>query len=437
MSGHSADEEKRLKDVLTNRKVVAWALYDWGNSAFATTVLAAFFPAFYKQYWSVGVDTSTSTFQLGMGHALASALIVVLAPVLGAIADSGGSKKRFLAAFALLGVGMTAALGAVAEGQWLLAIAVFVLANVGFSAANAFYDSLLVSVSRPEQFDIVSAFGFALGYIGGGLLFTFNLATVVWPEFFGLADATEAVRLSFFCVAVWWLLFSVPLMVYVPEPRGRVSDGAAQAIRSGLRQLLDTLHEIRRLRVVLTFLIAYWLYIDGVHTIVRMAVDYGMALGFHMEQLLTALLITQFVAFPSALFFGFLGGRIGAKAAILIAIGVYIVTTVGAVFMDEVRDFYVLAVVIGLVQGGVQSLSRSMYARLIPADKSAEYFGFYNMLGKFAAILGPLMVGFASLATGSPRLSLLSIVVLFVAGAALLYHVDESRGARIAHELEH
>ncbi len=425
-----------MRATFSDRKTLSWALYDWGNSAFSTTVLAAFFPAFYKDYWSAGVAASTSTFQLGVGHALASALIVVLAPVLGAIADSGGTKKHFLAFFALLGVGMTAALYAVAQGDWLLAIVVFVLANVGFSAANAFYDSLIVNVARPEQLDVVSAYGYALGYIGGGLLFAFNLVMVVWPHAFGFTDASDAVRVSFLSVALWWLVFSIPLMLYVPEPRAAVRIGGLGAVRAGFRQLADTLHEIRKLRVVLTFLVAYWLYIDGVHTIVRMAVDYGMALGFDMKHLLTALLITQFVAFPAALGFGFLAARIGAKAGILIGIGVYVVATIGAVFMDGVGDFYRLAVVIGLVQGGVQSLSRSMYARLIPADKSAEYFGFYNMLGKFAAILGPLMVGFASLATGSPRLSLLTIIVLFAAGGVLLYYVDERRGARIAHELE-
>jgi UMF1 family MFS transporter len=425
-----------VRAIFADRKVLSWALYDWANSAFSTTVLAAFFPAFYKDYWSAGVAASTSTFQLGLGHALASALIVILAPVLGAIADSGGAKKRFLAFFALLGVAMTACLYAVAQGDWLLAIGVFVLANVGFSAANAFYDSLIVNVAEPEQLDVVSAYGYALGYVGGGLLFTFNLAMIIWPSWFGFVDVSDAVRVSFLSVALWWLVFTIPLLVNVPEPRRALRVGAMGAVRAGFRQLGQTLHELRKLRVVLTFLVAYWLYIDGVHTIVRMAVDYGMALGFEMKHLLTALLITQFVAFPAALAFGFLAGYIGAKAGILIGIAVYSVTTVGAVFMDSVSHFYALAVVIGLVQGGVQSLSRSMYARLIPADKSAEFFGFYNMLGKFAAILGPLMVGFASLATGSPRLSLLTIIILFAAGGVLLHFVDERRGERIAHQLE-
>ena len=424
-----------MRDIFTDRKVFSWALYDWANSAFATTVLAAFFPAFFKDYWSAGAAVGTSTFQLGLSHSLASALMVIMAPVLGAIADSGAAKKRFLGFFTLLGIAMTATLYLIAQGDWLFALGVFVMANLGFSAANAFYDSLIVGVAREDQLDLVSAYGYALGYIGGGLLFAVNIAMVVWPGMFGFSDAQQAVRVSFVCVAAWWLLFSIPLFLNVPEPGAKSGISAAVAVRAGFRQLANTFHEIRKLRVVLLFLVAYWLYIDGVHTIVKMAVDYGMALGFDMSHLFTALLITQFVAFPAAVGFGILAGRIGAKAGILIAIGVYMLVTVWATFMDQVGEFYVLAVVIGLVQGGVQSLSRSLYARIIPANKSAEYFGFYNVLGKFAAVIGPLMVGYTSLTTGSPQLSLFTIVILFAIGGLLLYRVDVGAGARIAQEL--
>ena len=427
--------EKNVRKIFTDRKVVSWALYDWANSAFATTVLAAFFPAFFKDYWSAGADAGTSTFQLGVSHSLASVLMVIMAPVLGAIADSGAAKKRFLGFFTLLGIAMTTTLYLIAEGEWLFALGVFVLANLGFSAANAFYDSLIVCVAREDQLDLVSAYGYALGYIGGGLLFAVNIAMVVWPAMFGFADAQEAVRVSFLCVAAWWFLFSIPLFLNVPEPGAKSGISAGVAIRGGLQQLANTFYEIRKLRVVLLFLVAYWLYIDGVHTIVKMAVDYGMALGFDMSHLFTALLITQFVAFPAAVGFGILAGRIGAKAGILIAIGVYMLVTGWATFMDQVAEFYVLAVVIGLVQGGVQALSRSLYARIIPANKSAEYFGFYNVLGKFAAVIGPLMVGYTSLTTGSPQLSLFTIVILFALGGLLLYRVDVQAGARIAQEL--
>jgi UMF1 family MFS transporter len=414
---------------------MSWALYDWANSAFATTVLAGFFPAFYKEFWSSNVEAGNSTFHLGLGNSLASIVIVLMAPVLGAIADSGAARKRFLAFFTLLGIAMTASLYSVAQGQWLIAIILFILATVGFSGGNVFYDSLIIGVAREEQLDFVSAYGYALGYLGGGLLFAFNVVMTLWPEHFGFADVTGAVRVSFLCVAVWWMVFSIPLFLFVPEPGAGTRASTGRAIRGGLRQLAGTFAEIRRLRVVFLFLIAYWLYIDGVDTIVRMAVDYGLSIGFDMEDLLTALLITQFVGFPAAIVFGLIGRRIGAKAGILIAIAVYVAVTVWAVYMDEVREFYGLAVVIGLVQGGVQALSRSFYARIIPPNKSAEFFGFYNMLGKFAAVVGPLMIGLMSLLTSNPRLSLLSIITLFVAGALLLYFVDEREGARMAREL--
>lgn len=424
-----------MRKIFTDRKVLSWALYDWGNSAYATTVLAALFPAFYKDYWSRGLDAATSTFHLGVASSLTSALLVIFAPVLGAIADSSAAKKWFLGVFALFGAGMTASLYLIAQGDWPLAITVFALATLGFSGANIFYDSLIVSVARREDLDLVSAYGYALGYLGGGLLFAVNVAMLLWPEWFGFDNRAEAVRVAFLCVAVWWFLFSIPLFINVPEPVTRARVTGVGAIRAGVRQLLDTFREIRKLRVVFVFLVAYWLYIDGVDTIVRMAVDYGMAIGFDMSNLLTALLLTQFVAFPAAVGFGYLGTYLGAKNGILIAIGVYVLATIGAAFMDQVHEFYALAVVIGLVQGGVQSLSRSLYARIIPANKSAEYFGFYNMLGKFAAVFGPLMVGVTSLATGSARVSLLTIVILFVAGGMLLYRVDVREGERIARQL--
>ena len=426
-----------MASILKDKKIFSWALYDWANSAFATTVLAGFFPAFYKQYWAVGVDASNSTFHLGLGNSLASAVIVILAPVLGSIADSSATKKRFLAAFALLGIVITAMLYFIAQEQWLIAITLFVLASIGFAGADIFYDSLIVSVASEEQYDVVSAYGFALGYLGGGLLFAFNVFMTLNPELFGFADSSEAVRVSFLTVAVWWLLFSIPLFLNVPETgvKRTVGRGIGKAIRGGFCQLSHTFSEIRKLRVVFLFLLAYWLYIDGLGTIIRMAVDYGMAIGFDMDNLITALLITQFVGFPAALAFGYLGERVGAKRGILFGIVVYIAVTIYAVFMDDVNEFYLLAVVIGLVQGGVQSLSRSFYARIIPTNQSAEFFGFYNMLGKFAAVLGPVMIGSVTLMTGSPRLGILTIIVLFIGGALLLLFVDEQEGARMAQEL--
>lgn len=417
------------------RQVISWALYDWANSAFATTVLAGFFPLFFKRYWSAGSDVTVSTFQLGVANATASLLVALLAPLLGAIADRSGARKRYLILFAGMGVVMTGSLALVAEGQWPLAVFIYLFALMGFSGANVFYDALLLDAAPHERIDRVSALGFALGYLGGGVLFSFNVALTLWPETFGLPDATAAVKVSFLSVAVWWAAFSVPLMLFFREvPLGESASGAA-AIRAGIQQLVGTFRAIRHLRVVMLFLVAYWLYIDGVHTVIRMAIDYGLAIGLDADDLIVALLITQFIGFPAAIVFGRLGERAGAKGAILLGLAVYVFACVWGYYMDQSWEFYVLAGVIGLVQGGVQALSRALYARLIPANKAAEFFGFYNMLGKFAAILGPLIMGVVALATGDPRLSILAIIGLFVVGGLLLALVNERDGIEHAHAL--
>ena len=407
----------------SRRAVLSWALYDWANSAFATVILAGFFPLFFRDVWSAGEASVDITFRLGLANSIASLVIVALGPVLGAIADRGGARKRFLLAFLALGVTTTGALTWVAMGHWGAALALFVLSTVGFLGANVFYDALIVSVTSEDRYDVVSALGYALGYLGGGVLFAGCVAMTLWPSRFGLAGPEQAVRLSFLLTAAWWAVFSIPLLAFVREDREGPRVGFVRAIRGGLVQLAETFREIRRLRMVFLFLLAYWLYIDGVDTIIRMAVDYGRALGFGANGLIVALLITQFVGFPAAIAFGRIGSRLGAKTGILIGIAVYILVTVWAYFMDSSWEFFALACTIGLVQGGVQALSRSLYARLIPADKSAEFFGFYNMLGKFAAVVGPVLMGWVGVVTGNPRLAILSIVVLFLSGGTLLLFV--------------
>lgn len=425
-----------MADAHDKKKVVAWALYDWANSAFATTVIAGFFPVFFKQYWSAGADPTMSTFKLGMANSAESLIVAIVAPVLGAIADRGGARKRFLMAFASLGILATGLLYFVSKGDWQLAIALFVMASVGFAGGNIFYDALIVEVAEDKRMDFVSALGFSLGYLGGGLLFGFSVLMTVTPGTFGLEDASQAVRVSFLLVAVWWAIFSIPLFLKVHERQPAHRPGSGSVVVAGLGQVRDTFRKIRKLRMVFMFLFAYWLYIDGVDTVIRMAVDYGMSLGFSSTDLLTALLITQFVGFPSAVAFGKIGERIGAKAGITIGIGVYVGVTVWGFLMKSVFEFYMLAVVIGLVQGGVQSLSRSLYARIIPREQSGEFFGFYNLLGKSAAIIGPAIMGLVGLATGSPRAAILSIAALFLAGGVLLQFVDEKEGKRLARELK-
>jgi UMF1 family MFS transporter len=425
-----------LKSALTRRPVVAWALYDWANSAFATTVMAGFFPVFFKQYWSVGVEASVSTFRLGLANGVASFVIAVLAPLLGAIADRGGVRVRLLALATVLGAASTGGLYLVQEGQWQLAAVLYGIASLGFWSGVTFYDALLLDVAEDRnELDMVSSFGYALGYIGGGLLFAFNVYMTLRPGAFGLESAADAVRLSFLSVAAWWVLFSVPVVLFVREARPAQPLGIAAASRAGLRELRVTVEHIRAYKPLVWFLFAYWLYIDGVNTVIKMAVDYGLSLGFPQQSLIAALLLTQFVAFPAALAFGWLGSKIGARNGIFLALAVYAGATIGAYRMDSSFDFYALAVTIGLVQGGVQALSRSYFGSLVPAGKQGEFFGFYNMMGKFAAVLGPMLVGFTALATGSTRAGILSVVLLFVVGAALLWRarIEELRardGAR-------
>jgi len=435
------------KMIKERRLIWGWAMYDWANSAFATTVMAGFFPVFFKKYWSLGSDVNQSTAMLGFGNSLASLIVALMAPFLGAIADKGSLKKKFLILFAYLGVLMTAGLYLVEKGDWLMAVFVYVMGVIGFSGANIFYDSLLPSVADEHKIDSVSSLGYAMGYLGGGILFFLNVFMTLRPEFFGLSNASEAVRWSFVTVALWWGIFTIVTIVWVDEPKIERSKIQGSSVTEGINQLFKTFKEIRHLKTVLLFLLAYWFYIDGVDTIVKMAVDYGMSIGFESNDLIVALLIVQFVGFPAALIFGRLGEKWGVRKSIFLAIAIYICITFWGMMMRERYEFYILAIVIGLVQGGIQALSRSYYSRLIPKKQSAEYFGFYNMLGKFAAIIGPALIGIVglwareALMPESPsaeqilevgqqasRLSIASVVILFVVGAILLFFVDEEKG---------
>ena len=415
-----------------NKKVWAWSVYDWANSAFSTTVMAGFFPIFFEKYWSNPNDVIQSTYQLGWANSLASIVVAALAPFLGAIADRGSAKKKFLIFFCYMGVVMTGGLYMVGQGQWQMAVMVYIAASVGFMGANIFYDSLLPSVAPKEKMNYVSSLGFAIGYIGGGLLFLINVLMYLHPQWFGIADATTAIKLSFLSVAVWWGVFTIPLLLFVPEPQISDSLPLVRAISAGYRQLRITFKQIRQLKIIGMFLLAYWLYIDGVDTIIRMSVKMGSSLGFEAGDLITALLMVQFIAFPAALGYNWFASKIGTKKAVLIAIGGYSVVTLLAYFMTVKLHFYILAALIGLFQGGVQALSRSLFTRLIPRGKEAEFFGFYNMLGKFAAVIGPIMMGWVTLATGNVRLGILSILILFISGALLLQKVDFEEGERLA-----
>lgn len=411
----------------SDRKAMwSWALYDWANSAFLLIVASAFFPVFLRQYWNADGDPTSGTLMLGAANSAASVVVALLAPIAGAIADRGSAKKKFLAACTAVAVAMTAALYLVERGDWPTAVALFIAASIGFSIALIFYDALLVDVAEEGRLHFTSALGYGLGYLGGGLLLALNVAMTVWPRVFGLADSAQAVRVSFVLVALWWALFTIPLLLFVKERRNTDVLSGGAAVAAGLRQVVSTLRQVRKMPTVWLFLLAYWCYIDGVYTIARMAVDYGMAIGLDPKSLIVALLITQLVGFPASVAFGYAGERIGAKASILAGIVAYSVATAWSYYMTQMWEFFVLAFMIGLVQGGVQSLSRSFYARLVPPSQAGEFFGFFNMVGKVATVLGPLMVGITASLTGSPRLSILAVLLLFLAGASLLFLVEDA-----------
>lgn len=407
--------------------MLAWALYDWANSAFALAVLTAFVPVMLAGAWNDGAPSTVTTFRLGVANGLASLVVVLLAPLLGAMTDQARRRKPWLALFTLIGVIATMVLATIGPGGWQLALPCFVLASVGFFAANSLYDAMLIDVAEPSAFDQVSAYGYGLGYLGGALLFTVSVVLLASPARFGLADGTAAIQLSFVLVGAWWALFSVPLLLWVRERHAGL-EPAAGAFRAGLQQLRTTMRALRGDRNLLWFLGAYWLYIDGVYTIIKMAVDYGLSQGLSAADVTGAILLTNFLGFPAAIAFGALGTRIGPRRAIYLALVVYIAATGLAVFLTTAPQFYGLAATIGLVQGGVQSLSRSLYARLIPPEMSGEYFGFYNMLGKFSSILGPVLAGTVALVSGSQRTGILSIIVLFSLGLLLLTRVRVPAG---------
>lgn len=419
----------RLPPSASSRAAWSWCLYDWANSAFATTVMAGFFPVFFKQFWSQGADPLASTARLAFANSAAGLALALLAPWLGATADQGALRKRFLAGFALLGLAATTGLAAVPAGAWMPAAALYVAATIGFSGGNVFYDALLPQVAGPEDYNVVSSRGFALGYLGGGLLLALNLWMTTQPGRFGLADAAAAVRWSFLLVGGWWLAFSLPLWRWVPEAAASDAGRGWRLFAGGFGRLRSAWQDLQtHRRPAARFLAAYVCYIAGVFTIMRMAVDFGLAMGLPAQSLVTALLLTQAVGFPAALVFGELGRRLGTRPALLLAIGVYFIVTLGGMNLRSAAGFYWLAAGIGLVQGGIQALSRAWYAALIPMDSAAAYFGLYDLTGKLALALGPALLGAAAL-TGrwfglaggqASRASLAVVLALFALGAALL-----------------
>ncbi len=416
----------------------AWAMYDWANSAMITVIVTAVYPIYFSTVAAEGMDRNDATALHSRATVVALAIAAVLAPLLGAVADRAGLKKRSLAAFLALGVAATAGLAAVGPGDWRLATALFVVANVGAAGSFVFYDALLPHVAREGELDRLSTTGFALGYLGGGVILGVCLALVQRPEWFGLgaADATWPARVGFLLVAAWWLVFALPLFLRVREPE-TVGDRRmpfGKALRASARDLSTTLRDLWRLRAAFWMLVAFLVYNDGIATFIRMAAVYGTELGLAQGDLIGAILLVQFVGIPASFGFGALALRFGTKRMILVGIATYAVAGVLGYRMASAGEFYALACLIGLVQGGTQALSRSLYASLVPAKRSGEFFGLFAVLDRFAGILGPLMFAICAEQFESSRTAVLPLIGLFVVGGALLTRVDVAAGRRAVRE---
>lgn len=412
-------------------------MYDWANSAFATTIMAAVLPEFYSSVAGATLDKTLATSYWGYSNTIAMLMVAVTAPLLGAISDHSQAKKRFLAAFAFLGVLFTAMLFGVGKGMWLYASIFYIFGRVGFAGANIFYDSLLPHVAKPDEIDRVSAGGYAYGYLGGGILLTINLLMILKPGLFGIPNAEWGSRLAFLTVALWWGLFSIPILKNVAEPVSIVTrDEKENPILAGYQRLIKTIKEIRRFKELAKFLVAFWLYNDGVGTIIIMAVIFGAEIGIGRTHLIGAILMVQFLGVPFTLLFGRLPKYLGVKKSILLALAGYTIITVIGYFMQKPIHFWILAGMVSVVQGGTQALSRSMFSSMSPPSKSAEFFGFYNVSSKFAGILGPALFAVVGQVTGTSRISILAIVIFFVGGGAILATVDHSKGIEAAQNAE-
>lgn len=417
----------------------AWALYDVANSAWMTTVIQIFQLFFVAVAVSAGLAEPEARARFAFATSISIILVGLTGPLLGAIADYKGSKKAFLGAFMAVGAVATAAMYFIGEGQWVFALATFVVGNVCVTATLAFYNALLPAIASPDEVDRVSTAGFAIGYLGGGALLAFNGLMIGNPEAFGIADAGTAVRLSFVSVAVWWVLFSIPLFRNVPEPKRRLEadeTAGGNPVVIASRRLVETFKELRTYKDAGLLLLAFLIYNDAINTIIRLAVTFGDEVGISSSDMIGALVLVQFVGVPFAFGFGVLADRIGAKRAVYLALGVYVVISIIGYRLQTAAQFYAIAVLVGTVQGGAQALGRSMFASMIPKHKAGEMFGFFGVFDRFGGALGSMVFALMLATTGSSRPAILTLVVFFAVGAFLLSRVDVERGRRVAREAE-
>jgi MFS transporter, UMF1 family len=432
---------------LHRRELRAWAMYDWANSAVMTTIIAAVFPSYFVAVAGAGLPEGAALSRYQLGSAVAIAFIAVLSPIVGAMSDYRGNKKRMLGGFMGLGAAAVGAMFFIQHGDWLLGISLFMLANMGLMGSFVMYESLLPHIAANDEMDRVSTAGYSLGYLGGGILLALNLAWILAPGAFGLpagddlapAQATLPVRLAFLSVSVWWLAFSIPLFRHVAEPR--VSPAAARhagahPVVAALRRLRETFRELRGYRDAFLMLFAFFIYSDAIGAIIRMATGYGATLGIDRDAMIAAILLTQLVGFPCAIAFGVAATRFGTRPLIYLGIAVYAVISVLGFLMTNATHFLILAGLVGTVQGGTQALSRSLFATLVPRHRSGEFFGFFGVIERFSGLMGITVMWIAGLLTGSPRYGILALILFFIAGGVLLHRVDIPGGRSVAREAE-
>jgi UMF1 family MFS transporter len=427
-----------MNDKAYKRVVNAWSMYDWANSAFATTVMAAFMPVYFRAMaTSAGLSDVAATSAWGYVVTIALVFIALLAPAMGYMADRMAGKKRFLTIFAVIGAVASIALFIPSGDMYKLGGMIYIIGNIGFAGANIFYNALLPHVAKDEDIDQVSTRGYALGYLGGGILLIVNVLMFMSPEMFGIPEGDLSVRLSFVTVGLWWLGFTIPLWRHVKEPETIHKEpvGFGKALSLGFTELARTFQKIRQYPEAFKLLLAFWLYNDGIGTIMKMATAYGDEIGIDLSGMIGALVLVQFVGIPFSFAFGALARRISTKTSILLGLGVYVVISVGGYFMAETWHFWVLAFLVGLVQGGTQALSRSLFGAMVPKVRSGEFFGFFSMSDKFAGIIGPLVFATVGGLTGTSRFGIVSLVIFFVVGGFLLTRVDEKKGLQEAKQV--
>ncbi|HEY60639.1 MAG TPA: MFS transporter [Anaerolineae bacterium] len=421
------------------KAIWAWTMYDWGNSAFATTIMAAVLPVYYSSVAASNLPAHQATANWGFTCSIAALIVAVISPLLGAVADFKGAKKKFMAFFVFLGVTATALLYFVKTGDWKLASALYIFGNIGFAGSLVFYDALLPHITTPKEIDQVSSRGFAMGYIGGGLLLAINLAMIMMlPNFFPDMDPTLMSRLSFVSVAIWWLVFTIPAMRYISEPQRKImkEEAGMNPVQVSFRRLAVTFKDIHNFRDLFLFLLAFFLYTNGIGTIITMSTIYGTEIGIGQTTLIGTLLMVQFVAAPFAIAFGWLAKKIGTKTSIYISLLVYTLIAIGGYFMSTAWHFWALGFAVATVQGGSQALSRSLIGRMMPKSKSAEFYGFFSVFEKFSSIAGPALFGLVSTLMGESRLSIVSLVIFFILGIYVLSRVNVERGIKVAEEDE-